>query len=64
MKVRRGGMACQSIVLWLLGLSLLGSPAVAQNFRGGIVGSVTDPTGGGRAGCAGHRCSYEHKHNL
>src|ERR1700751_4061478 len=45
MKVRRGGMVCQSIVLSFLALGLLGSLAVAQNFRGGIVGSVTDPTG-------------------
>src|ERR1700756_4003106 len=44
MKVRRGGMVCQSIVLSFLALGLLGSLAVAQNFRGGIVGSVTDPT--------------------
>jgi hypothetical protein len=45
MQLRRGGMVCQSIFFSLLGLSLLGSLAVAQNFRGGIVGSVTDPTG-------------------
>src|SRR6201997_3385280 len=45
MKVRRGGMVCQSIVFSFLALSLPGSLAVAQNFRGGIVGSVTDPTG-------------------
>ncbi len=44
MKFCRGSMACQSIVLSILALGLLGSLAVAQNFRGGIVGSVTDPT--------------------
>jgi hypothetical protein len=45
MKVRCGTVACQSIVRWLLAVGLLGSLAVAQNFRGGIVGSVTDATG-------------------
>src|ERR1700758_2586034 len=45
MKVRCGCIACQSIVLSLLTLGLLCSLAVAQNFRGGIVGSVTDTTG-------------------
>src|SRR5579859_371124 len=45
MQLRRGGTVCQSIFFSLLALCLLGSLAVAQNFRGGIVGSVTDPTG-------------------
>jgi Carboxypeptidase regulatory-like domain len=45
MQVRRGRMACQLILVSFLALGLLGSLAVAQNFRGGIVGSVTDPTG-------------------
>ena len=45
MQLRRGGMACQSIFFWLLALGSLGSLAVAQNFRGGIVGSVTDQSG-------------------
>src|SRR5579859_3263835 len=45
MQLRRVGIACQSIFFSLLVLGLLGSLAVAQNFRGGIVGSVTDPTG-------------------
>ena len=45
MQLRRGGVVCQSTFFLLLALGLLGSQAVAQNFRGGIVGSVTDPTG-------------------
>src|SRR5579859_2285869 len=45
MQLRRGGTVCQSIFFSLLALGLLGSLAVAQNFRGGIVGSVTDRTG-------------------
>src|SRR5579862_6386899 len=45
MHLRHVGMACQSIFFSLLALGLLGSLAAAQNFRGGIVGSVTDPTG-------------------
>src|SRR6201997_1756697 len=45
MQRRRGGIACVSIVVSILAIGLFGSLAVAQNFRGGIVGSVTDPTG-------------------
>lgn len=45
MKVRSVGMAYRYIVLSLLTFGLLGSLAVAQNFRGGITGSVTDPSG-------------------
>jgi hypothetical protein len=45
MQLRRGGMVYRSVVFLILALGLLGSLAVAQNFRGGIVGSVTDPAG-------------------
>ena len=44
------GMKCVSIVLSIVAFGLLSSLAVAQNFRGGIVGSVTDPTGAAVAG--------------
>ncbi len=45
MRFHRGGLVCQAIVLSFLVLTLLVSPAWAQNFRGGISGSVTDSTG-------------------
>jgi hypothetical protein len=45
MRFRSGRIASQFIVILSLVLSQLGSPLLAQNFRGGISGSVTDPTG-------------------
>ena len=45
MQVRRSGFVSQTIVTLFLALTLMGSPALAQNFRGGINGSVTDPSG-------------------
>ena len=43
MRFRCGGILSQSIGFLSLVLGLLGTPASAQNFRGGISGSVTDP---------------------
>src|SRR5579862_7626543 len=45
MQFRRSGIACAFIVISIFAIGLFGSLAGAQNFRGGIVGSVTDPTG-------------------
>src|SRR6201997_1804150 len=45
MRFRCGGILSQSTVILSVMLALLGPLAVAQNFRGGITGSVTDPTG-------------------
>ena len=45
MKLRCARVACHFIVLSFLALGLLGSLGVAQNFRGGIAGSVTDASG-------------------
>jgi len=45
MRFRCSGSRSQSTVVWSVLLGLLGSLTWAQNFRGGITGSVTDPTG-------------------
>ena len=45
MRFHCGGSLLQSTAIWSVLLGLLGPLAWAQNFRGGISGSVTDPTG-------------------
>src|ERR1700752_2983742 len=45
MQVRCGGLVSRSVLALLLSVGLVSSQTAAQNFRGGISGSVTDPTG-------------------